>query len=172
MAIFAVIAMLANARTLHAAPPEPVPGFCIARLDPGPNPFVIALESTGEAKGATGEVRMNFAPSPFGVALTADGHYIFQLTLTTQGLAPVSGKEYVAWATTPELDQVTRLGALGAAGSVEGTVSYNKILVFVTEETTPDVAEWTGPVLLRGVSRSGLLHTMAGHGPFSSAPCF
>ena len=32
-------------------------------------------------------------------------------------------------------------------------------------------AMWTGPVVSRGMSRSGLMHTMAGHGPFETEPC-
>jgi len=30
---------------------------------------------------------------------------------------------------------------------------------------------WTGPVVMRGMSRSGLMHTMAGHGAFEQENC-
>ncbi len=160
------------ANPIVSNPQNPYLGICRVAMDPGPSPFIIPLESTGDARGASGVVTMRFAPSPFGVALTVDGHFRYQLSLSAEGLNSVPGKHHVAWAATPELDQVTRLGALSDAGVVEGEVSYNKILVFVTEESSPEGTTWSGPVLLRGVSRSGLLHTMAGHGPFNDAPCF
>ena len=30
---------------------------------------------------------------------------------------------------------------------------------------------WSGPVVMRGMSRSGLMHTLAGHGPYEKEPC-
>ena len=30
---------------------------------------------------------------------------------------------------------------------------------------------WTGPIVIRGMSRSGMMHTMAGHGPFEEENC-
>ncbi len=44
-------------------------------------------------------------------------------------------------------------------------------MVFVSEEATADVQRWQGPILLRGLSPSGRLHTMAGHGPFEDVSC-
>ena len=50
---------------------------------------------------------------------------------------------------------------------------WNKYLVIITLEPTddPQSPRWQGPVVLRGMSRSGLMHTMAGHGPFQQEPC-
>ena len=50
---------------------------------------------------------------------------------------------------------------------------WNKFLVFVTLEPAEATGEarWQGPVVMRGLSRSGLMHTMAGHGPYEQEPC-
>ena len=79
------------------------------------------------------------------------------------------------WITTPNLDKIKRLGVLSdeKVSQVSGQVDWNKFLVVVTLE--PSVADddrmWVGPIIMRGISRSGLMHTMAGHGPFEREPC-
>ncbi|HZD06335.1 MAG TPA: hypothetical protein VE173_15600, partial [Longimicrobiales bacterium] len=54
-----------------------------------------------------------------------------------------------------------------------GRSSWNKFLVVVTLEPTDgsDASTWSGPIVLRGMSRSGAMHTMAGHGPFQQEKC-
>ena len=71
-----------------------------------------------------------------------------------------------------------RLGALevGEAERVSGfsgEVGWNKFLVVITlePEDDPEAATWSGPIVLRGMSRSGAMHTMAGHGPFQEENC-
>ena len=128
------------------------------------------LPGSGRAKG-TGHV--TFASSPFGIALAPDGSYLYDVDLRlTDMKAPASGV-LVAWVTTTQVDEVRRLGALDAGMSVRGQVSWTKFLVVVTLEPTDDPAAttWTGPIALRGMSRSGMMHTMAGHGPFQQELC-
>src|SRR5690606_28569277 len=91
-------------------------------------------------------------------------------TLNATGLGARTAA-LVAWAATPELDRVQRLGRLDEAGRLDARITFNKFLVFVTEETDPDVERWRGRILLRGISPSGRMHTMAGHGPFSGESC-
>jgi hypothetical protein len=136
----------------------------------GPDPFVVRLVPTANANGASGTVDMRFADSPFGVAVTPDGHHAYAADIRTRGLRP-AGSALVVWAATPSLDQVTRMGALADDGSLSGTIAYNKFLVFVTAEASADVDRWSGPILLRGASPSARMHTMAGHGPFSTESC-
>jgi hypothetical protein len=38
-----------------------------------------------------------------------------------------------------------------------------------TDKSATDI--WKGPVVMRGMSRSGLMHTLAGHGPYEKEPC-
>ena len=137
---------------------------------PGPDPFVVQLVPTAHANRARGSVELRFAESPFGVTVTVDGHHLYDAQMSVTGLLKRDGF-HVAWAATPELDRVQKLGVLDENGALDARISFNKFLVFVTAEATPDVERWAGPILLRGISPSGRMHTMAGHGPFQGEPC-
>jgi hypothetical protein len=136
----------------------------------GPDPFEVRLVPTAHANGAVGVVRLRFADSPFGVTVTPDGSHLYDADLSTSGLDATDGA-LVVWAATPELDRVQKLGTLDERGMLSGRIAFNKFLVFVTAEPHADVARWTGRILLRGISPSGRLHTMAGHGPFQAESC-
>jgi len=161
---FAAVLGLAAAAGLARAD-DRLPRACA-----GPDPFEVRLVPTAHANGAAGIVRLRFADSPFGVTVTADGHHHYEATLNATGLGARTAA-LVAWAATPELDRVQRLGRLDEAGRLDARITFNKFLVFVTEETDPDVERWRGRILLRGISPSGRMHTMAGHGPFSGESC-
>lgn len=164
-----------------AAAPQPVaagaPEFArMARCGVGAapimvDPFAISLLPTPAANGAAGAATLTFAQSPFGLSVTEQGNHRYDVRVHTQGLPPVAGQHYVAWAVTPSLDSTERLGTLGEDGTVAGQVDFNKFLLFVTAEADPRVERWSGPVVLRGISRSGRMHTMAGHGPFETEAC-
>lgn len=114
---------------------------------------------------------VTFLPSPFGVAISKTGSYVYQLGLVVEGLPSAPSGAYVAWISTPQLDRVQRLGDL-VDGRIDGTVEWNKFLVILTLEPNSEPTDrWTGPVVARGMSRSGMMHTMAGHGPFEDEPC-
>ena len=153
------------------------PGVCRLGDDPDPPKYyaidLVPTKRVPGARMATGTAHVTFAPSPFIVALTPEGHYVYDLRLQVEKLRPAARGHYVVWASTPQLDEVQRIGVLGADGSIEGRVGWNKFLVIITLEETDDPAQtiWQGPVVLRGMSRSGLMHTMAGHGPFETEPC-
>jgi hypothetical protein len=134
-------------------------------------PEVVALQSTQSAPGGRGSMTLLMKNSPYGVSVDADGHYAYEVIVEVTRLRRRGGASYVVWAATPELDQVAKLGALGDGSRVTGTVSWNKFLVFVSEETSPDGETWSGPILLTGLSPSGRMHTMAGHGPFEDVDC-
>jgi len=136
----------------------------------GPDPYEIVLVPTANANGATGRAMLRFAESPFGVTVSPEGHHLYDIRLETKGLR-AGGRALVVWAATPELDRVSRLGTLDENGVLQGTVAFNKFLVFVTAEESAEVERWAGPILLRGISASGRMHTMAGHGPFQGEPC-
>jgi hypothetical protein len=109
--------------------------------------------------------------SPYGVSVEADGRFAYEVTVEIARLRRRGSATYVVWAATSELDQVAKLGVLGEGGRVTGAVSWNKFLVFVSEEASPDGDTWSGPILLTGLSPSGRMHTMAGHGPFEDVDC-
>ena len=127
------------------------------------------LPGTGLAAGL-GEV--TFADSPYGITLAEDGSYLLDVWLSVERLVEPREGVYVGWLTTPELDQVERIGPL-AGGQLRGRARWNKFLLVVTLEPRddPGAAIWTGPVVMRGMSRSGQMHTMAGHGAFEQENC-
>jgi hypothetical protein len=79
----------------------------------------------------------------------------------------------VAWVTTPDIDRIERMSALDGNLRAKGTVSWNKFIVVITLEPDddPGAATWTGPVVFRGMSRSGMMHTMVGHGALQQENC-
>ena len=98
---------------------------------------------------------------------------MYNIDIAVPGLRAPREGHYTAWVTTRDLDQITRLGELNAEGRIRGQVDWNKFLVVVTLEPEANRGgdTWQGPVVVRGMSRSGLMHTMAGHGPFDQEPC-
>jgi len=133
---------------------------------------LVPTRSIPGASRARGQVALTFRSSPFGVDLSTDGSYQYHLEIEVSRLPQAGGDEFVVWASTPRLDEVQRLGVLRGDGVVTGSVAWNKFLVFVTlEPAAVDEGMWTGPVVLRGISRSGLMHTMAGHGAFEEENC-
>lgn len=142
----------------------------------GPEYYQFPLVTTGRVPGtgsATGVGEVAFTESPYGVALGDDGSYRYDFTVRFKQLKMPRDGTYVLWTTTPDLEQIALVGKLTDPASFSGQVAWNKFLVVVTLEPsfTPDASEWSGPVVIRGMSRSGMMHTMAGHGPFEEEKC-
>jgi len=116
---------------------------------------------------------VTFTPSPFGVNISPEGTYAYDLDIRIDGLKQPKSGVYVAWVTTPNLKKVIRVGVLGTSNSIDGRVSWNNFLVVISLEDADnsDQDRWKGPIAFRGLSRSGLMHTSAGHGPFDQEPC-
>ncbi len=155
--------------------PAPEPGGECTFTDP-PEYYkidLIATKRVPQARRSVGVAAVTFAPSPFGIAVSAKGNYVYDLAISIDNLRPAPEGVYVAWVSTPNLDQIIRLGALDDQMAINGQVTWNKYLVIITLEPSDDASskKWQGPVVLRGMSRSGLMHTMAGHGPFQQEPC-
>lgn len=169
--VFGVLAA-AVALPVAAETAPPAPLLCA----PGPDYYGIPLITTKNLPGtgyAEGTAEVAHAPSPFTVALGDDGSYRQAVTVTLRRVkAPRTGV-LVAWVATRELDRVVRLGALGADFTARGEVDWNKFIVVVSHEAEddPEQERWAGPIALRGMSRSGLMHTMAGHGAFQQENC-
>lgn len=150
---------------------------CRATADnAGPEYYQFPLVSTGRVPGtgrAEGLGEVTFPSSPYGVALATDGSYRYDFTVRLKRLAPARTGAYVVWTTTPELDQVALAGELSDPAGFHGQVDWNKFLVVVTLEPAFDstAKTWSGPIVMRGMSRSGMMHTMAGHGAFEEEKC-
>ncbi len=136
--------------------------------------YQFRLRGTAQAPGASGLGNLTLAPSPFGVAVTPDGFLVYELELATSGLLVPKGsakQRYIIWMTTPALDRFQKLGVLGESGKWRGPLSgMNKFLLLVTLEVSSDVEERRGPVVIRGVSPSGLLVSYDNHELFSNMP--
>ena len=155
---------------------DAVPAPHAAGARPGPEYYQFPMVSTKRVPGtgnAAGVGEVAFSQSPYGIALGTDGSYRYDFTVRFERLGPARGGTYVVWTTTPELDQVALAGELTDPAGFSGKVAWNKFLVVVTLEPAfdPDAAMWTGPIVIRGMSRSGMMHTMAGHGPFEEKNC-
>ena len=142
----------------------------------GPEYYQFPMVSTRRVPGtgnAAGVGEVAFVQSPYGVALGEDGSYRYDFTVRFERMAPARDGTYVVWTTTPELDRIALAGELSNPASFSGQVAWNKFLVVVTLEPAfdPDATMWTGPIVIRGMSRSGMMHTMAGHGPFEEKNC-
>lgn len=128
------------------------------------------VPGTGRAAG-TGEV--TFSRSPYGIALGEDGSYSYDFTVRFERLTAPKQGTFVVWTATPALDSVALAGPLADPAAFSGHVAWNKFLVVVTWESAfdPGAKTWSGPVVIRGMSRSGMMHTMAGHGAFEEEKC-
>ena len=149
-------------------------GFKLER-PPAADIYRFPLRATNSARGASGVGVLALAPSPFAIAVTRDGHIVYDLELTLSGLRPAAafGKTsaYVVWITTPELDRTEKLGAIDpATKSAFRISSMNKFIMMVTIEESADVAKRAGQIVLRGVSPSGLMQSFASHELFSNMP--
>lgn len=153
-----------------------VPVMCMAVENATPEFYRVELITTKRVPGsgmATGWGAITFTPSPFGVNLTPDGDYLRDVAISVKGLKPAASGHYVAWATTPSLATTTRLGVVGEDGAVHGQIAFNKFLLVISLEEDDGAfsQRWKGPIALRGMSRSGAMHTSAGHGPFVVENC-
>ena len=129
-----------------ATPPQ----YC-APLIPG--------KAAGDARGL---MMLNLATSPFGVTVTADGRYIYDVRLRILGLERSPGVFYVVWAITPDLDKRKKLALVDDESTASGRLDWNRFMVVVTAETSPDLDTWQGPILFTAASPSGKMQTMAG----------
>jgi hypothetical protein len=157
-----------------AGPRSDDPGFCAAD---GPPYYAFPLVPTRNIPGtglAVGTASVSKgAESPFSVALTPDGSYSYEVRVSFERLKRPRSGHLVAWVTTREIDRIQRMGALDDLFQASGSTSWNKFLVVVTLESDDDPAQerWGGPVVFRGLSRAGMMHTMVGHGALQQENC-
>lgn len=134
-------------------------------------PYDIPLFATPRFAAATGHARLVYAPSPFGIAVTADGRARFDVQVTAAGLpardSSGAATAYVAWATSTDLATWKRLGVIRNGTTTVGTVDMNKFLLVITAESDSATAQQhVGPTVLHGTSPSGWLQTFLSHPMF------
>lgn len=146
-------------------------------LPAGPEYYAFDLFTTKNVPGtglARGQAEVAVSgSSPFSVTLGPDGSYVYDLQVSLDRMKAPRQGTLVAWVTTPDLDRIERIGALDQNLRASGTVTWNKFLVVITLEPADDPGAdmWSGPVAFRGMSRSGMMHTMVGHGALQQENC-
>ena len=137
-------------------------------------PFDIELLNTPKAPAAQGHARLVYAPSPFGVAVTADGRAIYDVQVDASGLPDPATlgafSTYVAWAASTDLAEWHRLGAVKNGTSVVGQIELNKFLLVITAEADSTSRTHAGPTVLHGTSPSGWLQLFLSHPLFRGLP--
>ena len=155
------LALPAKAGQSVGADSQPEAALRCPALDPrgpaaDPDLYCIELIHAPDFPGASGYVELTPPPSPFGAAVTVDGHHRFDLAVHLAGLPdPATLGDYagyVAWATTPRLRPVVNLGSVANGRTMVGPVDLDKFLVLVTAESDPDAPAWEGRIVLRGTS--------------------
>lgn len=130
--------------------------------------YCMSLVPVPDLQGLRGDVLLGQASGTFGVPVTRHGRQIYDLSIWLDKLPPPDSlgdyRTYVAWATTPRLKPVIKLGEVTEGWNELGPVSLNKFLVLITAESTSDVESRRGALVLRGTSPSMRLrpHELAG----------
>ena len=126
-----------------------------------PDLHCIELVPKPELRQASGIVRMERVPTPFGVAVTPEGHHRYNLTLVIDNLPDPATlgpyTAYVAWVTTPRLNPVVKLGEVRNGRVALGEVHFNRFMVMVTAEADAATEARAGKLVLRGRSPSDRL---------------
>ena len=121
----------------------------------------MALVAAPDFPSASAIVALAQPPTPFGVAVTADGRPRQRLVATFTGLpAPrtVGGATaYVAWIYSLTFDESARLGVVRNGRVDLGEVARSQFRIIVTAERDSAARERTGRIVLRGTSPSARL---------------
>jgi FtsP/CotA-like multicopper oxidase with cupredoxin domain len=109
---------------------------------------------------AHGTAELRWPASPFMVDVAADGTHRWNVRFELAGLPDslVRGKRagFVAWAATPSMSSLQRLGAV-APGRELGPVVLDRFLLLVSAEADTASTDITGHIVLRGESASNRL---------------
>ena len=110
--------------------------------------------------GVSGTLTLEPEPSPFGMAVDAEGHQRLRLVVHIAGLPSPrtmgGATAFVAWIASVTMDSVTSLGVVGNGRTDLGVTVRDQFRVLVSAERAA-VATRGGPLLLRAVSPSARL---------------
>ena len=110
---------------------------------------------------AAGSVELSWTGGPFTVGVMLDGTQQWQLRFSLQQLPDslLHGRRsgFVAWAASPTMAQVIRLGRVHNGELDLGPVALDRFLILISAESDTAVGEWKGRVVLRGESASNRL---------------
>ena len=136
------------------------PGVLPPGVDPGLH--CIELVPVPDIMEVKARAILGRAASPYGVAVTADGRQRWAVTIHIDGLPQPDAfgpyRAYVAWAMTPTLESVVRLGPVRNGSNVLGEIALDKFLLMVSAEPDTTGSDRLGKPVLRGFSPSWLMH--------------
>jgi FtsP/CotA-like multicopper oxidase with cupredoxin domain len=120
--------------------------------------YCIELLPARDVAGASGIARFLPPASPFGIAVSPAGETQHDVLFELRDLPDPSSfgphTVYIAWATTPQLNPVVKLGVVRNGQVRLGRVAFDRILLLISAEPSADVSERSGPLVLRGTSAS------------------
>ena len=157
-----LLGVLSVQQTGGVAPTPPAGELCpkdaTAATVPAWSAYCTDLIPVPALREASGILELRGVQTPFDVAVTRDGNYLYELTATVEGLPPPETlgdyTVYVAWATTLLLGKPVRLGVVKNGRTRLGTLAYDQFRILMSAEPHPDVLERTGRLVLRGTSPS------------------
>jgi suppressor of ftsI len=118
--------------------------------------YCIELLPAADIERGSGTARLVQPSSPFGIAVSASGQTKYSVVFSLRDLPDPDSlgpyTTFVAWATTPQLRPVTKLGVVKDGTARLGVVEYDRFLVLITAERSADVSEPSGRMVLRGTS--------------------
>ena len=127
-------------------------------LRPSRDLYCIELFPAGGVSGPRGVVGLLKAPGPFTVSVTAEGQLRFRPVIDLSDLPPPATygrySTYMAWATTPVLDTMIKLGEVRNGRTLLPEVALDRYMIIVSAERNAAVKERTGKLVLRGESAS------------------
>src|SRR5215831_14239605 len=107
-------------------------------LSPSRDLYCIELVRAVGVRSGVGRVELGRAAGPFTVDASADGHLRYTPAVTLSGLPRPSSlghyAAFVAWAASPTMDVVQRLGVVDNGRTVLPAISLDKFIVLVTAE--------------------------------------
>lgn len=120
-----------------------------------------------------GNVTVAFPETPFGVAVTPGGTYIYDLVISGERLPRRRNGVFVAWVAPNSLDEIRKIGEIARGDSLRTRVDFdNKFVVFISEEAHSEIDEPQGRVIGRAISRSSRMDGLFSHGFCPpDAPC-
>jgi len=113
--------------------------------------YCIELVAAPGVTGTSGRVELASPPGPFTIDVTADGHARFTPIAFLSGLG--AGR-YVAWAVSPQMDTLVKLGTVKNGRTVLRQISLDKFVILISAERSISAREPGGKIVLRGQSPS------------------
>ena len=155
-------ALLVGAIALAVSSGQATPDTCTAdgaaRSGADPDLYCIELLPAADIERGSGTARLLPPSSPFGVAVSPAGDHQYDIAFSLRDLPDPSSlgpyKAYVAWATTPQLNPVVRLGEVRNGTVTLGRVAFDRFLILITAEASATPTERVGRLVLRGTSAS------------------